>query len=975
MPFLLVRLSAAAVLALSTLFAIPAAVAQSNAAAVQPFSPTSLLPTTFLLPADGPATRIVLAEPVSGAIDAVKRSNGQGIAKRLQIGIGRDLGANAKARSDALQWLPVAGGLAAHWQVTSPGARAMRLRIDASQLPDGAQVRLAGNLAPGTVYGPFGARDLLRAGARWWSPVVEGDTATVEIFVPVERPVEDVSLAVAQISHLFVDPAGPKVDSAAKIGESGTCEVDIACLTSGDPALAQAGKAVARMVFSDAAGTYLCSGTLLNPTGGSLTPYFYGANHCISTQDSADTLTTFWFYDATGCSSGVLNPGYVQLSGGATLLFANATSDGLLLRLNSSPPAGAVYAGWDASPLTAGTALTAIHHPEGDVTKVSLATMGGFGTIGPGSASFIIADWNSIATGVTEGGSSGSGIFTAVGKPASEYRLRGGLWGGPSSCTAAPSSLYDYYSRFDQIYPYLAVYVDPAGTSCTYALSPASASAAAAGASGSIMVTTQPGCAWSTTSTESWISATSSGTGSGTASYSVAANSDSSTRTAVVRIGNQAVTVTQAGEITAGVNVLVNPGFEAGSSPWVQTSTSGLPIITTDASAAHSGSGYAWLGGYTGGTDTLTQDVTIPATASQAQLRFWYLIDTQEATTSAVDTMTVAIANPSTGARLATLATFSNLDDTGGSWVHSPAYDGSAFKGQTVRLVFTATNSASAFTSFLVDDVALTAIAANHTALWWAGTSESGWGLNVDQQGDILFATLFTYDASGNPLWLVASNLARQGTSETFTGALYRTTGPAFNAIPFTPASVTVTQVGTMTIAFAANDTGTLTYTFNGSTVTKAIQKQVYGSRAATCVPTTSDRSSLTNYQDLWWNPSESGWGINLTQQTLNSVETMFATLFTYDAGGNGVWLVMSDGAQQSDGSFLGDLYIVTGASAFNAQPFVPIGSANVRKVGTMRLAFSSGTTGTLSYTFDGVTVTKSIIRQVFSSPVPACAS
>ena len=157
--------------------------------------------------------------------------------------------------------------------------------------------------------------------------------------------------------------------------------------------------------------------------------------------------------------------------------------------------------------------------------------------------------------------------------------------------------------------------------------------------------------------------------------------------------------------------------------------------------------------------------------------------------------------------------------------------------------------------------------------------------------------------------------------------------------------------------------------------MTKAIQKQVYGSRAATCVPTTSDRSSLTNYQDLWWNPSESGWGINLTQQTLNSVETMFATLFTYDAGGNGVWLVMSDGAQQSDGSFLGDLYIVTGASAFNAQPFVPIGSANVRKVGTMRLAFSSGTTGTLSYTFDGVTVTKSIIRQVFSSPVPACAS
>jgi len=42
--------------------------------------------------------------------------------------------------------------------------------------------------------------------------------------------------------------------------------------------------------------------------------------------------------------------------------------------------------------------------------------------------------------GVTEGGSSGSGIFTAVGSPATDYRLRGGLWGGLSYCGAPPSS-------------------------------------------------------------------------------------------------------------------------------------------------------------------------------------------------------------------------------------------------------------------------------------------------------------------------------------------------------------------------------------------------------------------------------------------------------------------------------------------------------------------------------------------------------
>jgi hypothetical protein len=91
---------------------------------------------------------------------------------------------------------------------------------------------------------------------------------------------------------------------------------------------------------------------------------------------------------------------------------------------------------------------------------VSLATSGGFGTtsLAPGG-SFLVANWNSIATGVTEGGSSGSGIFSY--SPQAGYQLRGGLLGGPSSCSAAPSSLYDYYSRFDQVYSQVAYWLDP----------------------------------------------------------------------------------------------------------------------------------------------------------------------------------------------------------------------------------------------------------------------------------------------------------------------------------------------------------------------------------------------------------------------------------------------------------------------------------------------------------------------------------
>ncbi len=47
--------------------------------------------------------------------------------------------------------------------------------------------------------------------------------------------------------------------------------------------------------------------------------------------------------------------------------------------------------------------------------------------------------------------------------------------------------------------------------------------------------------------------------------------------------------------------------------------------------------------------------------------------------------------------------------------------------------------------------------ASNYTALWW-NAAESGWGINLNHQGNIVFGTLFTYDAIGAPLWLVMSD-------------------------------------------------------------------------------------------------------------------------------------------------------------------------------------------------------------------------
>jgi hypothetical protein len=658
--------------------------------------------------------RIELGEVDPDTINAIRRANTEQFLKRLQIGVARPVEGLAGTTSSSLRWQSVPGGFAAQWEIASTGAHALRIGLEVDRLPSSAEIRFAGSGDPGTVYGPFGASSLLSSQAVYWSPVLEGERAVVELFLPYPGTAE-VEVALSEVSHLFASPSAVNMESLAKaVGDAGACERDLICASATDAALAAVGKAVARMAFSDSLGTYACTGTLLNTTAGPVQPYFYTAAHCIDTQPLATTLTTHWFYDRTGCNTGGTSPSYTQVVGGAALLYANTMTDVSFLRLNASPPSGAIYAGWTADPLSLGTALMAVHHPQADLKKVSLGSMGGFGQFGSSTSDDrIIALWNSTATGVTEPGSSGSGIFTAVGSPAPEYQLRGGLHGGPSSCTASGAGLRDYYSRFDRAYTFVASYLNPA-TSCTYSISPTNTSVGAAASSGSFGVTTTAGCTWSAASAVTWITTNSSGTGSGTVNYSVAANSGAA-RAGTITVGGQTFSIAQqAGGGTAGA--LANGDFESGTSSWVQSATSGAAIITNDSSTAHSGNYYARLGGYLSGTDILYQDVSIPVGAAQATLQFWYRIQTAEpAMSPAWDTMVVSI-NSVTGATLATVATFTNQNATSG-WVQSPAYDLVAFAGQTVRLTFTAMNDALNVTSFRVDDIAITVTLSSGTTL------------------------------------------------------------------------------------------------------------------------------------------------------------------------------------------------------------------------------------------------------------------
>jgi len=147
----------------------------------------------------------------------------------------------------------------------------------------------------------------------------------------------------------------------------------------------------------------------------------------------------------------------------------------------------------------------------------------------------------------------------------------------------------------------------------------------------------------------------------------------------------------------------VNGGFESGPTTWVQSSTGGYQLI--DGTRPHTGAYSAYLGGYNNGTDTIYQQVSIPANATSATLRYWSYMTTQEACCTPYDYLYVEVRSTS-GALLGTLQTLNN-GGTKNAWIQSAALNLIAYKGQTVRLQFRATTDVSLITSFFVDDVTL----------------------------------------------------------------------------------------------------------------------------------------------------------------------------------------------------------------------------------------------------------------------------
>ncbi len=371
---------------------------------------------------------------------------------------------------DRLRWYTNPwGGQTATLQFSSAGAQGLRIGLLVEKLPDAAVVRVFGpqdateHVYSGQQINALLALNLSKDGpgaesSIWWAPLVEGERVVLALDLPPGETPSSLRVSVPKLSYFVESPRQLAGGNAAKLspGSSGSCNIDATCYSS----WSNERKATAHMVFQSGDGGYVCTGTLLNDAASSGTPYFLTAYHCISQQTEASSLQTHWFAESSACNASSTSSAYTVRSGGAQLLQASQSTDTSFMRLNSAPPPGVYFAGWHAGTPRVGWSLTGIHHPGGDLKKISFGAVASFSecTTLSGDSGFSCSVSNSSSgrfvgvrwsSGVTEGGSSGSSVWATI-PGASSPRIIGQLYGGGSKCSA-PSKL-DQYGRLDLAY-------------------------------------------------------------------------------------------------------------------------------------------------------------------------------------------------------------------------------------------------------------------------------------------------------------------------------------------------------------------------------------------------------------------------------------------------------------------------------------------------------------------------------------------
>ena len=314
--------------------------------------------------------------------------------------------------------------------VTAPGAVSINLGFSRYCMPPGGSMYIYAT-DEGHVLGPFTEDDNKKHG-QLWTPVIHSDDIVVEVTVPTSE-LEQLELELTSINHGYRgfrrDGKGDK-----DLGESGSCNVNIAC-PEGDEWRDQI-RSVAMYTYI---GSGQCTGVLVNNTAEDDTPYFMTAYHCVSTPGQVASMVIYWNYQSSTCGGTYGSEG--QNQSGAIFRATYEDSDFTLVELDDEPSMvfDAYYAGWDRSN-TAPDSAVGIHHPNGDMKKISFEddplSVNQYPWGGGPQDHLKVDDWD---LGTTEVGSSGSPLFNP------NKQVVGQLHGGYADCD---NDMADWYGRF-----------------------------------------------------------------------------------------------------------------------------------------------------------------------------------------------------------------------------------------------------------------------------------------------------------------------------------------------------------------------------------------------------------------------------------------------------------------------------------------------------------------------------------------------
>ena len=345
------------------------------------------------------------------------------------------------ARPVALNITPDTHG---NWEALGSGARIWRLRFHSAgatdlnlgfgrfRLPPGATLHVSSE-EHDYYEGPYDYLDNKPHG-ELWLPVVPGDRAVVELYVP---PLVDFEPEV-RLTHLgagYRDLFG--LYGAPNLSKQGSCNVDVIC-QEGDEWRDQ----IASVATYTRSGTRVCTGQMIADVSGSLRSFFLTAHHCRISDINVGTMVVYWNFESPSC--GQLSGGSLQQNQiGGTVLASLRSVDFTLIELDEPPDPtyGVFYSGWDRSGVPPEGSV-AIHHPDADEKAISfnddpLTTMDSCINSGGDDTHWRVDNWE---IGTTEPGSSGSGLWDPDSK-----LLVGFLSGGQAACG---NDQFDCYGKF-----------------------------------------------------------------------------------------------------------------------------------------------------------------------------------------------------------------------------------------------------------------------------------------------------------------------------------------------------------------------------------------------------------------------------------------------------------------------------------------------------------------------------------------------